>query len=93
MAIRLHRVWLRGLDLHLLRLVLLDKITHSGLHIGHALLQLQLTGLCCLRLVDGDGGVLDGLRVCEENIWVSSSPFTNPFNNSIIHPLIQHYTY
>lgn len=78
----------RILDLRILRVVLLHQIAHPGLHLEHALLQLQFPCLCCVWLVDGHGGVLDGVRICEEDIPVSRNlknlfceiiPLTLPF--------------
>lgn len=65
-----HRRQQRNLDLCLLHLVLLFQAACDGLRVESSLLQLQLPCLRCLRVVDGDGGVLDCLCICPAYLQV-----------------------
>ena len=70
-AIFLHRRWQRHLGLPLLRVVLFHEAPYLGLHFGHAVLQLQSTGVRRLRLADGDGGLPGCVCIREAYLRVS----------------------
>ena len=71
-VIGIRREWLGFLGLLPLRVVLLLQTPHPGLRLWPFILQLQSPGLYRLWASPGHGGVFDGVRFCEENIWVSS---------------------
>jgi len=74
-AIHLHRRRLRLLGLPLLRLVLLHQTAHPRLRLRPPVLLLQPLGLHRLWSSNGHRRLLDRVRICEADIWVSCDPF------------------
>lgn len=77
-----HRRSLGRLGISVLRLLLLYEASHPRLRVWTALLQLQLPVLRNVQPLDGNGGVADGLPLCQTHIWVSMV-FGSKYNKQI----------
>ena len=58
----------------LLRLVLFYQTPYPRVCERIAIFQLQLHGMRGVRAAYGHGGLFDCIRICEEDLWVSSIP-------------------
>ena len=77
-----------------LRLVLCDEVAYSRCGERGAVFWVQCGGVRGVWAVDGDGGVFDGVWVCEEDLWVCFLIFLLPFllPSFLMVPSISHST-